>query len=453
MSDNYYIKGPAIFVRVSDGLAISTIGAIQITEDAKEVAVPSPYGGPATQIAGGIEHRAVFTPHGILDATRLGALFPFVGALPAAKVFTDQAWDLYSMDGVVRHYYNLAVTVQSTIEMGLDKPSVWGQVTMTMLQAKTGDNAGKIMDESYGNAFPNYQFLALSGLFRGKPKVSWFADRTTGQAAATTTLTSDATNTGDGGLVTVGATVYRMKTTPALAYDVKIGADAATTLANLKKAINASGTPGTEYYAGTLIHPSVTAGAITATTLVLTANLSGAAGNSIATTDTATHLSFTGLTMTGGSDAQAASNAVGYSVAAPADKGWYNLLSSGGVKITPRATLKVEGNSDYGSIGNYTVTDTGVDIEFQPIELSLYAFDQAKPRTVGVPLTKGDVVVTAVSNDAAPVTLTAVASQCSFSGGSSNFSADALRVGPVKLSSTLVQQQGTLLPQLALTLG
>ncbi len=119
-------------------------------------------------------------------------------------------------------------------------------------------------------------------------------------APATVTLTSDATNVTDGDTVTLASTVYRFKNTMAQAYDVKIGADAATTLANLKKAINASGTPGTEYYTGTLVHPTVKAGAITATTLVISANTSGTAGNSIASTETSTHLAFGAATLLGG---------------------------------------------------------------------------------------------------------------------------------------------------------
>lgn len=120
------------------------------------------------------------------------------------------------------------------------------------------------------------------------------------QSSASSTLTSTGVNVTDNDTATIGSTVYRFKNTLAAAYDVKIGASAAATLANLKAAINASGTPGTEYFAGTVIHPTVSAGAITATTLVITAKTAGPGGNSIATTDTATTLSFTGSTLAGG---------------------------------------------------------------------------------------------------------------------------------------------------------
>lgn len=122
---------------------------------------------------------------------------------------------------------------------------------------------------------------------------------------ATGTLTSNATNVTDGDTVTIGTTVYRFKDTMAAAYDVKRGATAADSLVNLKAAINLTGTVGTTYFAGTLIHPTVTAGA-NRTTLVVTAKAIGTAGNAIATTETAVTLGFGNTTLTGGTNVTAA---------------------------------------------------------------------------------------------------------------------------------------------------
>lgn len=121
-------------------------------------------------------------------------------------------------------------------------------------------------------------------------------------AKAVGTLTSDATNVADGATVTIGTKVYRFKDTPAQAYDVQIGADAATSLDNLKAAINASGTPGTEYFAGTEAHPDVVATTNTDTTQVVQAKLPGTAGNSIASTETSSHLSWGAATLASGAD-------------------------------------------------------------------------------------------------------------------------------------------------------
>lgn len=114
------------------------------------------------------------------------------------------------------------------------------------------------------------------------------------------TLTSNATNVSDGDTVTIGAIVYRFKTTMAAAYDVAIGASAAVSLDYLKAAINASGTPGTEYFAGTLIHPDVTATTNADTTQKIVSKVIGTANNAKATTETAVTLSWADTTLGGG---------------------------------------------------------------------------------------------------------------------------------------------------------
>lgn len=130
--------------------------------------------------------------------------------------------------------------------------------------------------------------------------------------AASKVLTSDNTELTDGDTVTVGSIVYRFKDTPAQAYDVKRhGTTADTTMGNLIKAINASGVgDGTDYFAGTLIHPTVSAGTLSAHAFTATAKSLGFAGNSIAIAENSTHLSWAGgaTALSGGIDAQAAND-------------------------------------------------------------------------------------------------------------------------------------------------
>lgn len=119
------------------------------------------------------------------------------------------------------------------------------------------------------------------------------------------TLTSTGTNVSNGDTVVVGATggtaiTYTFKTTPINAYDVLIGADAATTLANLKKAINGTGTSGVEYAGGTVANHDIIAAAITSTTLVVWFRTLGTAGNSYTTTETSSQLSWGGGTLASG---------------------------------------------------------------------------------------------------------------------------------------------------------
>ena len=68
-------------------------------------------------------------------------------------------------------------------------------------------------------------------------------------------------NPSDGDTLVVGIDdanfkrTYRFKTTMAAAYDVQIGASATDTMLALKRAINADGTSGTDYFARTVAHP------------------------------------------------------------------------------------------------------------------------------------------------------------------------------------------------------
>lgn len=88
-------------------------------------------------------------------------------------------------------------------------------------------------------------------------------------------------NPADNDTVTIGAVVYRFKSTLEQANDVKIGAAATNTVASLEAAVNGDGTPGTDYFEGTSPVNGVTASA-SGTTLTLTADENGAQGNSIA---------------------------------------------------------------------------------------------------------------------------------------------------------------------------
>lgn len=110
--------------------------------------------------------------------------------------------------------------------------------------------------------------------------------------------------------VTIGTVVYKFVASPSSAYDVDLGGTLTVSLANLLAAINASGTAGTEYAAGTLENTQVDAISSDATTLVVRAKsnstYSGTAGNAIVfdeTTDGGGTWSLSGSgTLTGGTD-------------------------------------------------------------------------------------------------------------------------------------------------------
>lgn len=107
------------------------------------------------------------------------------------------------------------------------------------------------------------------------------------------------------GTVTVGTVTYTFVsalTDPDVANEVLIGANFAATLANLAAAINGSAGAGTTYGVGTVANAGATATS-DATTVVLRATaLLQAAGNTVATTEAATNMSFGAATLTGGAD-------------------------------------------------------------------------------------------------------------------------------------------------------
>lgn len=136
---------------------------------------------------------------------------------------------------------------------------------------------------------------------------------------ATGTITSTGTIPNDGDIIQIGQVTYILKTTldtgTTLAQvtggtsnivEVLINSSAANMLTNLKAAINASGTPGTDYTSNVVIHPTATAGTKSGTQLVVTDKLRSGTdlfkGYSTSTTvsKAATTLSWGAPALTGG---------------------------------------------------------------------------------------------------------------------------------------------------------
>lgn len=157
---------------------------------------------------------------------------------------------------------------------------------------------------AYSFPLPNsvsYPQFAVLGLDASN-KLVW-ATKGQDAAAATGAITFSAVGTAND-TITIGAVTYKLVAAPAAAYEVKIGADAAGSAANLAAAINDSVGEGTVYGVGTLPHPSVTAIAASAVVTV-TAKAPGDGGNGVTTTEAGTGTSFAAATLTGGRDAGA----------------------------------------------------------------------------------------------------------------------------------------------------
>lgn len=132
------------------------------------------------------------------------------------------------------------------------------------------------------------------------------------QVVGTTSAKAKATLTTTGNFsasdtVTIGVQTYKfvasLTSSPSpVPYEVVLGASASASLINLEKAINGTGTAGTEYSVGTEKNALATASASTST-LVVTAKADGVEGNSVAVAETSSSATFgTDETLADGSD-------------------------------------------------------------------------------------------------------------------------------------------------------
>jgi hypothetical protein len=187
--------------------------------------------------------------------------------------------------------------------------------------------------------------------------------------AASGTLTSDATNPSDGDTFVLGAITYTFKTNlTGAANEIKIGADAATTLDNVKSAVNATAGAGSTYGTGTVANAQASATTNTNTTQLFVAVTAGAAGNSIVLTENSSHLTVSGSgtgggTLEGGADAgqitvNASAVITAIQASTPASALVDVALSAGNDGtglVTEMAATSLAGGSD-GIIPLFTVT-------------------------------------------------------------------------------------------------
>jgi hypothetical protein len=120
---------------------------------------------------------------------------------------------------------------------------------------------------------------------------------------ATGTLTSNNTNVSNNDTVTIGTKTYTFKTalTPTEG-EVLIGGSADASLLNLIRAINHSGTAGTDYSVAVANTQVTAATSVTSHTFAVTAIVGGTGGNSIASTETAATLSWGATALAGGTN-------------------------------------------------------------------------------------------------------------------------------------------------------
>lgn len=206
--------------------------------------------------------------------------------------------------------------------------------------------------------------------------VQTFVSRSVGNAAATTAVNALATTdtlantafadttfgggtgnsnpavTSDAATFTIGSTTYtavleltETSGATAASYQVLWVTNEATFLDNIKLAVNASGTAGTNYSTGTLEHALVYATTNTNTTQVFVSKTTGTAGNSIATTETLGNYSFTSTVMASGTGANGRIMHNTITLSAVATTG-ERVLDFGGEEFTNGLYITIGGTAD-----------------------------------------------------------------------------------------------------------
>lgn len=196
------------------------------------------------------------------------------------------------------------------------------------------------------------------------------------EAAASTTLSLSSTPS-DGDIVSIDGIAYTFRTTltnsGTAPYEVLINSSGAGAVAKLKLAMNLTGTAGTDYGTGTLIHPTVTAGTVSSATLPMTAKALGTGGNVLQTSvPIGTVESFTGTFLAGGVNPVPYQVLLGVSAAVQLDnlKDAINLTSvsgsmgttySTGTAIHPQVNATTNTNTAQTVVANdYAVTNASI---------------------------------------------------------------------------------------------
>lgn len=208
------------------------------------------------------------------------------GATPAAQVDADTASNHWFANAASRTWLEVVSSdgADQTVEFELHPLNVTDVDGVTLPAKTVTVPAGAT--RLFG-PFPNTYYNQIAA------------------TAADGTLISDATAPANNATVTIDGHVYTFKTTLSGAADeVLIGASAAAALTNLKAAINGAAGAGTTYGTFTIAHETVEAGALTSTTLFVSARSAGEAGNALATTETSSHLAWGAATLSGGVEAR-----------------------------------------------------------------------------------------------------------------------------------------------------
>ena len=227
--------------------------------------------------------------------------FPALIARPGMKKFAEVG------DGHIRFCFSEAGTFDDDafIVSGLELYRVDKYGVDTLIGTISTDVLGAVSMAATGNigVTPAYLFIADGG-------VLWVYTEdgsAIGQLTASGAIINNET-------VVIGGVYYLWTNasvdasapagTAGNPWRVLLGATASDSLSNLYYAINAGGGAGTTYSTALTAHPTVASNVQSGDDLYVVARTAGAAGNSIATTETGANLAWGAATLAGGGTAQ-----------------------------------------------------------------------------------------------------------------------------------------------------
>ncbi len=286
----------------------------------------------------GVTTGAATVTLGAVTYTIVDALSETYGASAVAYQVLKGASEATMLD-------NLKLAVNGTGTAGTQYST--GTVAHPFLIATTNtDTVQTFVSRSVGNAAATTAVNALATT--DTLANTAFADTTFGGG----TGNSNPAVTSDAATFTIGGTTYtavleltETSGATAASYQVLWVTNEATFLDNIKLAVNASGTAGTNYSTGTLEHALVYATTNTNTTQVFVSKTTGTAGNSIATTKTLGNYSFTSTVMASGTGANGRimHNTITLSVVATTGE---RVLDFGGEEFTNGLYITIGGTAD-----------------------------------------------------------------------------------------------------------
>lgn len=204
---------------------------------------------------------------------------------------TGVSYDTFTVDSKVYTLQTVLTDVDGNIAIG-------GSEAQTKLNIVAALDLSGVAGTDYATSMTAHPTVNIAAFATDDAILTAKAYGTAGDSIATTETFEAGTNVFDAATLgtttagadpdtfTIGTTVYRLMEIPEAAFDVAIGADEAASKVNIVAAVNLSGTEGVEYFAGTTIHPDVSAAAFATDDCVLTAKAYGTAGDAIATTET-----------------------------------------------------------------------------------------------------------------------------------------------------------------------